>query len=189
MPSKSSPPTTYWSSLNWKQQDQAILGEAAGDESGYYVAVSADGMTMAVGSPGAWENEDRPGYVKVYHREGNGLSWTELGPNIDGMANGDRLGASLVLSEDGKTLAIGAPGDWSKEDRPGYVRVYYMEGDVTDLSWKKLGQDIDGEAVGDNSGWSVSLSAYGKMVAIGSYANDGNDDRLGQVRVFNNELN
>ena len=109
MPSKSSPPTTYWSSLNWKQQDQAILGEAAGDESGYYVAVSADGMTMAAGSPGARENEDRPGYVKVYHSEGNWSSWTQLSPNIDGMANGDRLGASLGLPADGKTLAIGTP--------------------------------------------------------------------------------
>ena len=37
---------------------------------------------------GLGTNEDRPGYVKVYYREGNGLSWTQLGPNIDGVTNG-----------------------------------------------------------------------------------------------------
>ena len=35
----------------------------------------------------------------------------------------------------------------------------------------------------------MSLSADGKTVAIGSYANDGNGDRSGQVRILNNELN
>ena len=107
---------TYWSSLNWKQQGQAILGEAAGDESGTSVAVSSDGMTMAIGAPGAQENEDRPGYVNVYHREGNRSSRTQLSPNIYGATNGDRLGKSLVLSEDGKILGIVAPGYFSKGD-------------------------------------------------------------------------
>eukprot|EP00579_Thalassiosira_antarctica_P005588 CAMPEP_0201901960 /NCGR_PEP_ID=MMETSP0902-20130614/54708_1 /ASSEMBLY_ACC=CAM_ASM_000551 /TAXON_ID=420261 /ORGANISM="Thalassiosira antarctica, Strain CCMP982" /LENGTH=885 /DNA_ID=CAMNT_0048435945 /DNA_START=53 /DNA_END=2708 /DNA_ORIENTATION=- len=184
MPSTSSPPSPYWYSLNWKQQGQAILGEAAGDELGSSMAVSTDGMTMAVGAPGARENEDRPGYVKVYHMEGNGLSWTQLGPNIYGATNGDRLGASVSLSEDGKTLAIGAPGDWSKGDRPGYSRVYYREGDGTGSSWKQLGQDIIGEADGDMSGASVSLSSDGKTLAIGAYANDGNSYVTGHVRVY-----
>jgi hypothetical protein len=47
--------------------------------------------------------------------------------------------------------------------------------------WKQIGEDIDGEADNDQSGWSVSLSANGKTFAINS---DGNDEYSGQVRVL-----
>ena len=45
------------------------------------------------------------------------------------------------------------------------------------LPWQKIGNDIDGEASGDNSGSSVSLSSDGKTVAIGAI-------RSGHVRIF-----
>ena len=45
-----------------------------------------------------------------------------------------------------------------------------------------MGADIDGEAAGDNSGWSVSLSSDGKIVAIGAPYNDGY--WRGHVRVY-----
>ncbi|NBT27856.1 MAG: hypothetical protein EBT09_15250, partial [Actinobacteria bacterium] len=48
----------------------------------------------------------------------------------------------------------------------------------------KLGKDIDGEAAGDNSGRSVSLSSDGLTVAIGAVGNDGNGDKSGHVRVY-----
>ena len=35
-------------------------------------------------------------------------------------------------------------------------------------SWTQIGDDIDGEAAGDNSGYSVSLSSDGTIVAIGA---------------------
>ena len=44
------------------------------------------------------------------------------------------------------------------------MRIYeYSSG-----SWTQLGADIDGEAAGDNSGYSVSLSSDGTRVAIGA---------------------
>ena len=43
--------------------------------------------------------------------------------------------------------------------------------------WKQIGEDIEGEAANDYSGASVSLSANGTTVAIGS-------EYSGQVRVF-----
>ena len=50
--------------------------------------------------------------------------------------------------------------------------------------------DIDGDAAGDYSGGSVSLSGDGKTVAIGSYGNGDNGVNSGHVRVFvaNDEL-
>ena len=50
----------------------------------------------------------------------------------------------------------------------------------------KLGQDIDGEAAIDYSGWSVSMNAAGDRVAIGAWANDvdGTKTDAGHVRVY-----
>ena len=55
--------------------------------------------------------------------------------------------------------------------------------DVKDI-WKQLGSDIDGEAAGDNSGNSVSMSSDGTIVAIGAKYNDGNGNNAGHVRVY-----
>ena len=40
--------------------------------------------------------------------------------------------------------------------------------------WVKLGSEIDGEASGDQSGESVSISSDGSINAIGGLYNDGN---------------
>jgi len=51
-------------------------------------------------------------------------------------------------------------------------------------SWVQLGSDIDGEAAYDYSGYSVSLSSDGTIVAIGAYGNDGTGASAGHVRVY-----
>ena len=55
---------------------------------------------------------------------------------------------------------------------------------ITGFAWSQLGGDIDGEAAYDYSGYSVSLSSDGTIVAIGAYANDGNGADSGHVRVY-----
>ncbi len=56
------------------------------------------------------------------------------------------------------------------------------------IFFDKLGLDIDGEATGDASGVSVSLSSDGTIVAIGANFNDGTtgsiNDNRGHVRVY-----
>ena len=51
-------------------------------------------------------------------------------------------------------------------------------------NWVQRGLDIDGEAAGDLSGYSVSISSDGNVVAIGAYSNDGNGSNAGHVRVY-----
>ena len=41
-----------------------------------------------------------------------------------------------------------------------------------------------GEAAGDESGWAVSLSSDGSVVAIGAPENDGNGTNSGHVGIF-----
>jgi len=101
-------------------------------------------------------------------------NWAQLGADIDGEPASDSSGWSVSLSSDGETVAIGAPGNDA-----GHVRVYRFNG----TAWSQLGADIDGEAFGDASGWSVSLSSDGETVAIGAWLNDGAPD-AGHVRVY-----
>jgi hypothetical protein len=163
---------------------KSIHGDNAGDWSGFSVDLSPDGNTLAIGSPGYWEDDDRPGYVRVFSLESslNTGSWIRIGQDIIGEANGDEFGYSVSLSDEGKTLAVGVRGADVNGAASGHVKVYQMDDSVS--RWTQLGDDIDGEAAYDNSGWSVSLSADGNTVAIGSPVNDDNGDDSGHVRVF-----
>jgi hypothetical protein len=66
----------------------------------------------------------------------------------------------------------------------GCVRVYHLESDSLRSSWKRVGQDITGEAVCDNFGESISLSEDGTILAVGARNNDGNGVDSGHVRVY-----
>ena len=161
---------------SWQQIGQDIDGEAADDESGHSVSLSADGSIVAIGAHFNGGNGTDSGHVSVYQY--NGSSWKQKGGDIDGEAQGDESGYSVSLSADGSLVAIGAYGN---NNGAGHVRVYQYNGS----SWKQKGGDIDGEDNGDNSGWSVSLSADGSIVAIGARKNDGaNGINSGHVRVY-----
>ena len=51
-------------------------------------------------------------------------------------------------------------------------------------TWTQVGSDIDGEAAGDYSGRSVSMSSDGTRIAIGARGNDGTGTDASHVRVF-----
>ena len=94
-------------------------------------------------------------------------------------------GYSVSLSADGTTVAIGARMEMMVMGMDsGHVRVYHLDDSGSSLSWVQVGNDIDGVAVGDESGYSVSLSADGKSVAVGSRDNDDNGSNAGHARVF-----
>jgi len=103
-----------------------------------------------------------------------------IGGDIDGEGAGDYSGYSVSLSADGTIVAIGAMYNDGNGADSGHVRVYKYEGS----SWEMIGGDIDGEGAGDYSGYSVSLSADGTIVAIGATGNDGNGANSGHVRIF-----
>ena len=162
----------------WNKLGADINGEAASDESGYSVSLSSDGTIVAIG---AWGNDGTAsdaGHVRVYQY--NGTAWNKLGADINGEASGDESGYSVSLSSDGTIVAIGSALNDGTASNAGHVRVYQYNG----TAWNKLGDDIDGEASGDGSGYSVSLSSDGTIVAIGAYRNDGTGANAGHVRVY-----
>ena len=164
----------------WTQIGADIDGEATGDESGWSVSLSTDGSIVAIGARHNDGNGNSSGHVRIYQNIGG--TWTQIGEDIDAEAATDLSGRSVSLSADGSIVAIGAPWNDGNGNNSGHVRVYQNTGGV----WTQIGEDIDGEAAFDNSGWSVSLSDDGSIVAIGAWHNDGNGFQFGHVRIYQN---
>ena len=176
---------------SWERLGQSMYGDNADDIFGWSINLSPDGSTLAIGSPGYGffdHCDDRPGYVRVFSlTSGDDIAdadtWNLIGQDIVGDADGDEFGYSVSLSDYGKTLAVGAPyANGKNGDNSGQVRIYRI--DDTKSNWIQIGADIDGDAADDGSGYSVSLSADGNKVAIGSPWNDDNGDDSGHVRVY-----
>jgi gliding motility-associated-like protein len=168
-----------WNGTAWVQLGSDIDGEAVNDQLGISVSLSSDGNTVAIGAPFNDANGSNAGHVRVY--KWDGTAWIQLGSDIDGEAAYANSGYSVSLSSDGITVAIGAPyKDINLSSNPTYVRIYKWNG----TSWVKLGSDIDGDATDDRSGYSVSLSSDGNIVAIGASYNDANGSNAGHVRVY-----
>ena len=81
----------------------------------------------------------------------------------------DLSGYSVSLSDDATTLAIGTH-QANNSTKSGRVRIYKNNLGV----WNQIGDNINGEAVGDRSGCSLSLSQDGNTVNLGTMLNGGN---------------
>ena len=166
-----------WSGNAWTQRGDDIDGEAGGDFSGDSVSLSSDGTRIAIGARSNGGNGHLAGHVRVYEWDND--TWTQLGQDIDGEKRNHFSGTSVSLSSDGTRVAIGAPG-FNELYTSGEVRIF----DLINNTWTQTGQVIDGEAVDDGSGRSVSLSSDGTIVAIGASGNDGGGSYSGHVRVY-----
>jgi len=167
---------------NWQQLGSDIDGEATLDQSGWSVSLSADGTILAIGALYNDANGTNSGHVRVYQYTDN--NWQQLGSDIAGEYAHDHSGTSVSLSGDGTIVAIGASGNDGNGSSSGHVRVYqYVKGVYTN-TWIQVGYDIDGEYAEDNSGYSVSLSSDGTILAIGAIYNDGNGSDSGGVYTY-----
>ncbi len=167
-------------SNNWVQIGSDIFGEAAEDFSGEALSLNADGSILAIGAKNNDGNGNDSGHVRVYGLDG-GNNWLQLGADIDGEAAGDQSGFSVSLNSDGSILAIGAQLNDGNGSSSGHARIYKFDGSN---NWSQVYSDFDGEAANDQSGFSVSLSADGSILAIGAKLNDGNGNNSGHVRVY-----
>jgi len=167
---------------SWTQMGTDINGASGYDKSGISVSLSADGQTIAIGSPFNDQNGTDSGHIRIYTWINN--SWTQKGSNIIGETARDESGTSVSLNADGTIVAIGAIRNdgttGSIGDNRGHVRIYKF----VNNSWNLMGLDIDGEVSGDQTGYSVSLSANGLTVAIGAINNDTNGSNSGNVRIY-----
>ncbi|WP_396591648.1 FG-GAP repeat protein [Allomuricauda sp. R78024] len=163
-----------------QSQTGANISEVMGDFSQYSVSLSDDRTTMAIGAHHNNGNGLESGHVNVY--KNNSGDWRQIGQDIKGEEAGDWSGYSVSLSSDGSTVALGAVLNEGNGKNSGHVRVY----EYAASTWNQVGSDIDGEAAGDWSGYSVSLSGDGTTVAVGAIFNNGNGKNSGHTRVYKN---
>ena len=162
----------------WIQVGQDIDGATAGELSGCAIDLNNSGNIIAIGAKSNSTSGTRCGQVRIF--ENISGVWTIIGQALNGEFPYDESGYSVSLSSNGNIVSIGAIFNNGNGSNSGHVRVYENIGG----SWSQIGQDIDGEAAGDQSGRSVSLSSDGNTVAIGAPRNDGNGIDAGHVRVF-----
>jgi len=165
----------------WVQLGGDIIGEP-GDYYGGYISLSKE-MLLVAASFSAPYGEN--GGVRVFEYSDN--EWAQLGGDITGVSTSNILPDNQIpcLSADGMTIAIGSL--LGNTESTGLVSVYVYNGG----SWSQIGQTIEGEMSGDESGTSISLSSDGQIMAIGAPQNNTNGDNddaewnnAGHVRVF-----
>jgi hypothetical protein len=104
----------------WDQMGSTLVGDAAYDYFGSSVALSSNGLTLAVGANGYdGAAGSATGLVRVFQFDNN--DWQQVGQDLEGMAADDYFGYSVAISADGTTVAGGT------YDTPGYVQVFYHE--------------------------------------------------------------
>ncbi len=166
----------------WTQVGQDIEGEAQGDYSGRSVSVNSDGTIVAVGAAANdGVNGENSGHVRIYENQNE--IWVQIGQDIDGEGINDLSSIALSLNSDGTIVAIGAYNNDANGENSGHTRIY----ENLNGTWTQIGEDIDGDAAGYGAGTSVSLSSDGTLVAIGTPFST-NDALLdGHVNVYENQ--
>lgn len=175
-----------FSSAKWTQIGKDIKGEALSDYFGCSVSLSDSGNRIAVGAYGndgtSTFTGDQRGHVRVFENK-NG-DWSQLGADIDGVAEGDFSGTDISLSGNGSILAIGSPDNDENGKGSGQVRVFEYLG----ASWKQKGKAINGKAIADRFGYSLSLNFLGNKLAVGAPNSDAPGGvvygNFGQIRVY-----
>ena len=168
----------------WTQIGSDIYGLQMGHGLGISTSLSSDGSILAVGAVSRNTGATAASYSIIYE---NVLgTWTQIGQVINAVSPLDQSGRSVSLSSDGSIVAIGAINNNNANGSiSGHVRVF----ENVSGTWTQIGSDIIGEASGDQSGGSVSLSSDGSIVAIGATRNSANGQSSGHVRVYQNTSN
>jgi len=155
--------------LEWEATATNLFSTPNENVSNRKLSMSADGKTFAVGSR---HYNNGLGIVQVYSLV-DGI-WTQKGEDLVGEIEGEQLGNSVALSDDGSVLAFSI---WYTpvDTKEGCIRVYKFENDA----WIQMGEQIDGANANEYFGHHMSLSNNGLIVAGTGYI-----DSKGHVRVF-----
>ena len=155
-----------WDEANnlWTQMGDAIFGDQTDSSDGRSIALSADGLILAIGGPHYdTETEKDNGRVRVFQYTSG--SWTLMSDPIIGDED-SLFGFSVDLSSDGMVVAVGARWDSDGgQSRSGSASVYMY--DDIENTWGIMAAPLRGSRL-DQLGVSVCLSADGREIAVGA---------------------
>lgn len=186
--------------MSWELIGDYIPGEEFADLSGHSVAISRDGHYVVIGAilndgdDDSSKDFDLKGQARVFKRDPQAPSgWTQIGDSIDGEEYVNFAGFSVAISDDGKTVAIGATGNDGEDNSTdigtftGNVRVFERDED-NEAGWSQVGDNINGQMDGSAFGFSISMSGDGKRLMIGAPFEDdesaSSGTNVGAVRVY-----
>jgi len=163
---------------NWNQVWTDIVGLTSNEQFGFALALSADGTTFAAGVPQSDGNESNLGTVRVFEHGNN--EWTQKGRTIKGVANNDRFGRSVAISNNGNRLAASS---YFHNQQRGQVRLLEFLGD-----WTNVEGEMEGINVLERFGFGVfgmSMTGDRTRVAAGTpLADNISGQSTGLVRVY-----
>ncbi|MEM1358130.1 MAG: T9SS type A sorting domain-containing protein [Bacteroidota bacterium] len=163
---------------SWTQVGGDFKGITSDEFLGFSCALSVNGDRIVLSATGNDDAADRAGQVTVFELLND--EWSLVGQPVNGLAERDRLGSSLSLSDDGCRFAAGANFSDPNGQSSGQAFLYALDGGT----WQQVGHSVDGATAGDGLGRSVSLSADGSMVAVGSPFSDTGGTNTGSVSVY-----
>eukprot|EP00980_Cylindrotheca_fusiformis_P016435 scaffold4901_cov105-Cylindrotheca_fusiformis.AAC.4 len=161
----------------WLLMGDVIHGKSKNGASGVSVALSKDGLTVAIGATGndgTVADCTGSGHVRVFRWDAGASAFDQLGGDIVGgdivFRMGDQFAVSVAVSDDGLVVAIGAP--FARDEDMlliGRVHVYYWdESDGGEKKWSRRGSIIDADSTDGWFGNSIDLSGDGNIVAVGA---------------------
>jgi hypothetical protein len=162
------------SSSGGRAEPAATCGADAGSDGGAAIdaLVVLDTASDGALDAGVVDAGDEPDDVSPDAIDAGPLE-TCLG--AEGRADG--LASSVAFSADGARVILGAESNSGFAPGAGHARVFERAAG----GWMQVGEDLDGEAMGDRFGVGVAMSSNGTRVAVGAYLHEG---ATGRVRVF-----
>jgi hypothetical protein len=107
----------------WTARGAALEGEATQDRSGESLALSGDGLSVAIGAPNNNAGSGSEGHMRVYRW--NGSAWVRRGGDIDGLAYQNSAGTWVAIDDAGRSVASNLN---FANSGVGEVRVYTQAG-------------------------------------------------------------
>eukprot|EP00980_Cylindrotheca_fusiformis_P002012 scaffold444_cov109-Cylindrotheca_fusiformis.AAC.9 len=180
---------------DWTQIGSDVRGQQQDGQFGKALALASDGAettVLVVGAPQSSSSRGFPGSTFVYQTEFGFMPPPTIPPTASPTSapeiafekmrgwkgsRGRVHGNAVSLSKDGRAFAFGVlqPGG------EGYVESFVLG---ADNRWDRL-ERLKGDERNSRFGFSVSLSANGKVMAVGIPESDDEDERdKGRVRVF-----
>lgn len=165
-----------WNGTTWEQKGKPFPVEE-GDEDFVTLSLSADGNTFAMAVPTPWNQDTKRKQIKIF--TWNGYDWGRKGGDLDYV--NDHIGFGLQLSDDGNTFAV--LGGTHQSFGSDHIKVYTFQDDI----WIQKGEPIHQGPSETSFGSVISLSADGKIFAIGDPQNSEKGKYAGKVKVFHYE--
>ena len=177
-------PTGGWTGVPEVATLTASDGSAL-DRFGDSVAISADGETVVVGSPGG-SNRPSPGAGYVFSKPARG--WTDSSETAvltvsEGSKN-DEIGSAVAVSRDGVTIVMGASMGFHVGVASGTAYVFIREGPRWVATTETAQLRPSNGAEDDRFGDEIAISDDGSTVVVGSSERDAYGEDHGAAYVF-----